>query len=103
VTNTALAAPAIPTALRLGFGRRPTSNLHQLRVAAAKIWVIRFNHLLSANHTAPAHFFLWLFCCSTNPAGIMVGYAICETAPKLSEVIGLVRATQYERAFNTSV
>ena len=33
----------------------------------------------------------------------MVGYAICETAPKLSEVIGLVRAIQYERAFNTSV
>jgi len=27
----------------------------------------------------------------------MLRYDICETAPKLLEVIGLVRATQYER------
>jgi len=33
------------------------------------------------------------FAVPTNQAGIMLGYAICEMAPELLEVIGLVRAT----------
>ena len=32
----------------------------------------------------------------------MLGYAICDMAPKLLEFIGIVRETQCERAFNTN-
>jgi len=68
---------------------------------------IRFPSLTCLVNISGKHPVTDLSCCfavPTNQAGIMLGYAICEMAPELLEVIGLVRATYMtcERAFNTS-